>query len=60
MLIEFTIKGTYISPEEEDMEIAVNGLDPEILIEEGQVNTMDLHIGDGGNWTFNYTKDFAP
>jgi len=53
MLVEFTIKGTYISHEEEDPEIAVDGLTPELLMEAGQVNTLDLGIG-ATSWWFDY------
>jgi len=55
MLIDFTIKGTYISHEEDDPEIAVAGLTPEILIAAGQVNGLDLDIGTT-SWWFDYTN----
>lgn len=54
MLVDFIIKGTYISHEEEDPEIAVNGLSSEILIGAGQVNSLDLQIGNT-HWSFDYS-----
>ena len=58
MLIEFTIKGTYQSHEEEDVEVAVKGLTLETLVQAGQVNSLTLSVA-GESWSFNYTKDFV-
>ena len=58
MLVDFIIRGTYQSHEEEDPEIVVDGLTPEILIEAGQVNTLDLSIGHL-SWWFDYRKNIG-